>query len=122
MGLFKRWTDKEPKASKAQLVAFKARLKYGEDAQVMYDTYREHYKQYREGLDQTNELLIKILKPKLSDKMHCWTTLEVEDYISHNDKPCEESPVSKHVYLYHYGDKNPNRDDPRECMCCGKLL
>ena len=121
MGLFKRFSETR-QASKAEREAFKAQLKYGEDPKAMYDEYRDHYEQYIELKQQTNALLVRILKVKLSDKMHNWTTLEVEDYLSYGDKGCKESPVGKHVYLHHYGKENPKRDEKRHCLCCEKQL
>ena len=114
----------EPKASKAELQGFKHRLKYGEDPKEMYEAYREHLKSYSELKDETNDLLIKILevKSELSDKMHDWTKLEVQDHNWFGDTGCVKSPIGKHIYLYHYGQENPNRDDPKVCLCCDKTL
>ena len=121
MGLFKRFTETR-QASKAELEGFKARLKYGDDPKLMYDTYREHYDQYVELKKQTNDLLVRGLDVELSDEMHNWTTLEIQDYDFFGEKGCPDSPVGKHVYLHHYGKLNPKRGSGRHCVCCERKL
>ena len=100
MALFKKFTDSlsTRKASKTELEGFKSRLKYGEDPKELYDNSQSHYEEYKNYKKLTHNLLVKILKPKLSDKYHNWTTMEIQDYSWRGDKKCKESPIEKHIY------------------------
>lgn len=119
MALFKKFTGS---ARKAELEGFKARLKYGEDPKALYDASKEHYAKYRELKESTEDLLRRILKPKESDKYHNWSKMEIYEWDWQGTGKCNESPIKKHIYLHHYGDKNPHKDEPRKCICCGKEL
>lgn len=124
MALFKKFTDRLSicKASKTELEGFKSRLKYGEDPKELYDNSQSHYKDYRNYKKLTHDLLVKILKPKLSDKYNNWTTMEIQDHLWRGDKKCNKSPIEKHIYLHHFGDDNPLKGAPRVCICCGKEI
>ena len=120
MALFKKFTEAiKPKASKEELEGFKSRLKYGDDPMAHWKASNEHYEIYRDEKKTVEELLRKILKPRESDKRDNWSKMEINIW-SHKGK-CEESPIGEHIYLHHYGDKNPLKGT-QECLCCEKEL
>lgn len=122
MGLFKRFTDTVTlnRASKRELEGFKSRLKYGDDPLAIWKSSNEHYAQYREEREQVEELLRRILKPKEVDIRNNWSKMEINIW-SHHDQ-CKVSPIEEHIYIHHYGDKNPLKGKPRVCICCGKEI
>lgn len=118
MALFKRFSEEKPKATKAQLASFKAKLKFGTDPKVLYDTSREHWEEYHTMMNETKELLQKVLDAPNSEKNNAWSTLDISDY----GQDCEPSPVGKHVYQRVFGKKHPDYWKPTCCLCCGEEL
>ena len=121
MGLFKHFTDAKPKASKAELKAFKDKLKYGADPTQMYETAQEHFREYIRIEKELKELLQRILKSPNCKITGNWTELDIKDYGDDGDD-CKQSPIGKHVYMNVYGSEHPDRYEATNCLCCGKQV
>lgn len=122
MGLFKRFTDEKPKASKEELEGFKYRLKYGDDPNEHWKQQREHWEKYTYHKDTAFDLLRRIYKVKDVVKKDHYSKIEVWIWSFGDHNKCGESPIGKHIYMHEYGDKNPKKGEDPVCLACEKNL
>jgi len=119
MNIFKRFTsEREPTdAEKADALAFKNKLKYGEDIKGRWDAAcqksSEAYTE-KELVAKKLEEMFNFKKRKTYDN---WTSFNVSIF-----NKCPKSPIKQCLYISYYGDKNPQKDDPTICICCDKEL
>ena len=119
MSMFKRFvSDPEPtEQDLADALAFKNKLKYGEDINAMYkaacDKSHEAYKE-KEFVLKKLEGIYKFRKRKTYNN---WTSFNISIF-----KECSKSPIGQCLYISYYGDKSPEKDNPTYCICCGKDL
>ena len=119
MGLFKKFTE-DRKATKEELNAFKWKLKCGDDPNAHWKSQEEHWEKYKFHKESAYELLRKIYNVEEVNKHSCYSKLEV--WIWSSTGPCPESPISEHVYVHHFGDKNPRKGETPVCLACEKEL
>jgi len=119
MSIFKRFvSEPEPtKKEKADALAFKNKLKYGEDYDAMYkaacDKSHEAHKE-KEFVAKKLEKIYKFKKRKTYDN---WTSFNISMF-----KECSKSPIGYCLYISYFGDKSPEKDDPTYCIVCEKKL
>lgn len=119
MSIFKRFTsDPEPtEQEKADALAFKNKLKYGEDVAAMYKAACEKSTEAYNEKELVSKKLEKIFNFKKRKTYDNWTSFNISMF-----KECKKSPIGKCLYISYYGDKSPEKDDPTTCICCKKNL
>ena len=120
MGIFKRVTTSkhEPTITdKAEILAFKARLKYGEDIRGKYTEARRLLHESLDLEDQVKEKLEEIFKFKKRTTFDDWTSFRISF-----DIKCNESPIGRCLYISYYGDLSPEKNDSTYCICCKEKL
>jgi len=119
MSLFKRFTSNpEPtKQDLAEALAFKNKLKYGEDISGRYKDARKKASEAYEEQDRVKDKLEEIYNFKKRRTMDNWTSFRISAF-----NECDKSPVGQCLYISYYGDKSPEKDDPIYCLCCENKL
>jgi hypothetical protein len=119
MNLFKRFvSDPEPtEQDLADALAFKNKLKYGEDINARYkDACAKSTAAYKEK-DAVKDNLAEIFKFKKRKTYENWTSFNISLFAG-----CTKSPIEHCLYISYYGDQSPEKDDPTYCICCEKKL
>lgn len=119
MNLFKRFTS-EPEPTKKDLadaLAFKNKLKYGEDINARYkDACAKSTEAYKEK-ELVKEKLAEIYKFKKRTTYENWTSFNIAMF-----KDCSKSPIGTCLYISYYGKNSPEKGNPTYCVCCeGKV-
>jgi len=119
MNLFKRFTS-EPVLTEQDLadaLAFKNKLKYGEDISARYKAACDRSTEAYREKELVCEKLAEIYKFKKRKIYNNWTSFNISIF-----KECSESPIGQCLYISYYGDESPEKDDPTYCVCCEKKL
>ena len=120
MGLFKQFTS-EPELTEQELadaLAFKMKLKYGEDINGRYKAAREKAHEAYKEQERIKDKLAEIYDFKKRSIMDNWTSFRIATF---RDE-CDESPIGHCLYISYYGDESPEKDDPIYCLCCKDKL
>lgn len=119
MNIFKRFiSERAPTTEeRAEALAFKNKLKYGEDVNSMYQDARLSIHDGIKQQKHVKEKLEEIFKFKKRTTRDNWTSFRISTY-----NKCQESPIGDCLYISYYGDLSPEKDDPIYCMCCKKKL
>ena len=119
MNLFKRFVS-EPEPTEQDLadaLAFKMKLKYGEDINGRYKDAREKAHEAYKEQERVKDKLEEIYNFKKRRIMDNWTSFRIATF---ND--CDKSPIGHCLYISYYGDHGPEKDDPIYCLCCKDKL
>lgn len=119
MSLFKRLKEKK-KPTKEELNSFKLRLKVGDDPMEHFKKKEEYWDKYTYHKETMYDLLRKLYKVQDVSMINHYEKIEVWLWSGSGD--CKVSPIGKHVYINHYGDDNPKKDDEPVCLACEKEL
>ena len=120
MSIFKRFTN-EKKPTKAELNSFKYRLKCGDDPMEHWVKQEEHWEKFKFHKDTTYDLLRKIYDVTEINQPNYYAKIEVWMWSSFTGD-CDKSPIGKHVYINHFGDRNPHKDETPICLACEREL
>ena len=119
MGMFKRFIS-EPEPTEEELagaLAFKNKLKYGEDINSRYkDACDKSMEAYNEK-ELVKDKLGEIYKFKKRETYQNWTSFNISMF-----KECAKSPIGHCLYISYFGDENPEKEDPTYCVCCENKL
>lgn len=120
MNLFKRFVS-EPELTKQDLadaLAFKNKLKYGEDINARYENACEKSSEAYNEKELIKDKLAEIYKFKKRTTNNNWTSFNISMF-----KHCSKSPINRCLYISYYGDSSPEKDDSTYCVCCeGKVF
>lgn len=117
MNLFKRFIS-EPAPTEQELaeaLAFKNKLKYGEDIAAKYNESRRLYDAHTILEKEVRDKLKEIFKYKDRKITHNWTSFNISNY-----KDCHKSPIKRCIYISYFGDNSPEKEDKQFCICCDK--